>query len=64
MLPSQGLLQPVFRGVPDWLTGGPFGLEASVLGLICVMVAFILLYKWNGAKEASITDKKLKSGKS
>lgn len=27
-----GLLQPIFRGVPDWLTGGPFGLEASVLG--------------------------------
>lgn len=49
-----GLLQPVFRGAPDWLTGGPFGREASVPGLICVGVALSLLYKWNGAQEASL----------
>lgn len=49
-----GLLTPLFRGAPDWLTGGQFGLEASVPGLICVVVTFILLSKWKGAKETSI----------
>lgn len=49
-----GLLTPIFRDAPDWLTGGQFGLEASVPGLICVVVTFILLCKWQGAKETSI----------
>lgn len=46
-----GLLQPVIRDVPVWLTGGAFGLEASVFGLIGVAAAFILLYRWHGARE-------------
>lgn len=41
-----GLLKPTIAEVPDWLTGGAFGLEASVLGLIFVVIALILLYKW------------------
>lgn len=49
-----GLLKPVFRDAPDWLAGGPFGLEATIFGLICIVMTFILLYKWKGAKEASI----------
>ncbi len=48
-----GLLQPVFRAAPAWLTGGTFGLEASVPGFIGVVVTLILLYKWNGSREAS-----------
>ncbi len=46
-----GLLQPVFRDAPSWLTGRPFGLEASVPGLIGVVIAFILLYRWSGRKK-------------
>jgi hypothetical protein len=42
-----GLLKPVFREASVWLTGGQFGLEASALGLICLVVTLILLYKWN-----------------
>jgi uncharacterized protein len=41
-----GLLKPVFSGVPEWVTGGQFGLEASVFGLFFVVVTLILLYKW------------------
>lgn len=52
-----GLFHPIFRGVPDWLTGGPFGLEGSVPGLVCVVVVFILLYTWNGTRESSPLDK-------
>ncbi len=41
---QSGLLRTVFGGYPEWLTGGQFGLEASIFGLICVFVAFLLLY--------------------
>ena len=40
------LLKPVFHNAPQWLTGGSFGLEASVPGLIFVIISIILLYKW------------------
>lgn len=43
---QSGLLSPIFAGVSEWLTGGQFGLEASVPGLICVVGMLILLYKW------------------
>jgi membrane protease YdiL (CAAX protease family) len=41
-----GMLRPVFGNYPDWLTGGAFGLEASLPGLVCVIVAGVLLYRW------------------
>lgn len=44
---QSGLLTPIFSEIPEWLTGGQFGLEASIPGLICVVVTLILLYKWN-----------------
>lgn len=42
-------LKPIFNEAPQWLTGGFFGLEASVPGLICVVVAIVFLYKWKPA---------------
>jgi membrane protease YdiL (CAAX protease family) len=39
-----GLLKPVFGAAPAWLTGGQFGLEASLPGLICVVIALLVLY--------------------
>lgn len=41
-----GLLKLVISEVPVWLTGGQFGLEASIFGLVCVVITLILLYKW------------------
>jgi uncharacterized protein len=38
-----GLLTPSFSWAPQWLTGGAFGLEASLPGLICVVIGVILL---------------------
>ncbi|MBL0341272.1 MAG: CPBP family intramembrane metalloprotease [Bacteroidetes bacterium] len=43
-----GLLKPIFNEAPQWLTGGSFGLEASVPGLICVMLALVLMGIWRG----------------
>ena len=43
---QSGLLMPIFTDVPEWLTGGAFGLEASIFGLLFVVLALILLYHW------------------
>jgi uncharacterized protein len=42
---EQGLLTPTLNG-PDWLTGGAFGLEASVPGLVCVIGIAVALWRW------------------
>ena len=41
---QSGLLIPIFREAPVWLTGGQFGLETSLPGLICVVIALFMLY--------------------
>ena len=43
---EQSLFKAVFEQCPDWLNGGAFGLEASVPGLISVIITTILLYRW------------------
>ena len=40
------LLRPVFSNASQWLTGGSFGLEASVPGLVCVIGFTFILYRW------------------
>ena len=40
-----GLLKPVIGEAPAWLIGGQFGLEASLPGLICVVIMLFMLYK-------------------
>lgn len=42
------LLLPVFGDAPIWLTGGNFGLEGSVVGLVGVIVLAVALGKWKG----------------
>lgn len=41
-----GLLAPRLATGMDWITGGAFGLEASVPGLLCVIVTTIALHRW------------------
>lgn len=43
---EESFLRPVFYGAPGWLTGGNFGLEASIPGLIAVVIIIIVLNKW------------------
>lgn len=45
---AKGLLQPVFHSRPEWLTGGTFGLEASLPCAVVCLVAVILLARWKG----------------
>lgn len=42
-----GLLKPTPSG-PEWLTGGAFGLEASVPGLLCVAALTLWLLRQQG----------------
>ncbi|CAN5390135.1 hypothetical protein BH10BAC3_BH10BAC3_19820 [soil metagenome] len=41
-----GFFKPVIKKSANWLTGGSFGLEASLPGLVCVVITIIILYKW------------------
>ncbi len=41
-----GWLTPVMAGDQPWLTGGAFGLEASVPGFVSVVVMTVLLWAW------------------
>lgn len=41
-----GLWRPIVGDVSNWLTGGAFGLEASLPGLVCVIAALFGLYRW------------------
>lgn len=42
-------LKPIFNEAPQWLIGSSFGLEASVPGLICVVISIVFLYRWKPA---------------
>jgi uncharacterized protein len=45
---QSGLLIPFFGNAPAWLTGGQFGLEASLSGLMCVVIALFMFYLKTG----------------
>lgn len=47
---TPGLWTPVFHGQPDWLTGGSFGLEASLPCALLCSGAIVLLALWKGSR--------------
>jgi membrane protease YdiL (CAAX protease family) len=46
---SHGLWMPVFQQRPAWLTGGAFGLEASVAATAVEALAILMLVRWKGS---------------
>ncbi|MBV5314572.1 MAG: CPBP family intramembrane metalloprotease [Prolixibacteraceae bacterium] len=46
-----GLLKPGFDNAPVWLSGGDFGIEASLFGLTFVILISVFLYLWNPQKD-------------
>lgn len=40
-------LRPQFKQAPDWLTGGAFGLEASLPGFFILFIVTVVFYFWN-----------------
>jgi hypothetical protein len=49
---QRGWIHPVFQGKPEWVSGGAFGLEASIFGVVAVLVGIALLWKWKGSATA------------
>jgi hypothetical protein len=49
---QHGWLRPTLQGRPEWVSGGAFGLEASVFGVAVVLLAIFLLWTWKGRGEA------------
>ena len=47
---AKGLWTPVFHGKPEWLTGGTFGLEASLPCALLCGAAILGLWRWRGSK--------------
>lgn len=45
---EQGLLAPHLANGMTWLTGGSFGLEASLPGLVAVIILLVILVRWRG----------------
>jgi membrane protease YdiL (CAAX protease family) len=45
---AKGLLQPVFHGKAEWITGGAFGLEASLPCVLVCGAAIVALLVWKG----------------
>lgn len=48
-----GILKPQFSQAPEWLTGGAFGLEASLVGLITLIVITGSFYIWYPSEKLS-----------
>lgn len=48
-----GILKPRFVRAPEWLTGGAFGLEASLVGLIVMVTLTAVFYIWYPSKASS-----------
>src|SRR5205085_6410380 len=43
-----GWLHPVLQQMPGWITGGKFGPEASLGGVIADVVMLAVIWKWVG----------------
>lgn len=48
------LLKPVFGNAPIWISGGDFGIEASIGGMFFVVLITISLYCWYPPKKVNI----------
>ncbi len=58
---QSSLLNPVLTNAPVWLTGGSFGLEASVPGLVCVVLTTYILYRWRSTSVGITHDQPVQS---
>jgi membrane protease YdiL (CAAX protease family) len=47
---QHGLWVPTYNGQPEWLTGGAFGLEASIVCVIVLLLVVLGLARWRGVK--------------
>jgi membrane protease YdiL (CAAX protease family) len=52
-----GFFKPIFAaGKPEWLSGGAFGLEASLPDILVCILAILAIWVWKGRPAAAETD--------
>ena len=44
-----GWFHPLLQDRPEWVTGGPFGPEASIFAVVVDVLLIVVLWKWKGA---------------
>lgn len=50
---EQSLFKAFSDKCPIWLNGGPFGLEASILGLLTVILITTIFYRWKAPEKGN-----------
>jgi uncharacterized protein len=53
---APGFLRVIFHGRPLWLTGGDFGLEASLPCALLCLALILALARWKGTAPATVED--------
>jgi len=43
-----GWFHPLLQDLPEWVTGGRFGPEASIFAVVADVLLIVLLWKWKG----------------
>ncbi|MCP3063799.1 CPBP family intramembrane metalloprotease [Myxococcus sp. K38C18041901] len=51
----KGFWTPVYLDRPEWLTGGEYGLEGSVIGVVLLLVAVVAMALWKGTASADVS---------
>lgn len=51
---TAGLFASALTDAPQWLTGGAFGLEASILSPLCSLLVLWLLWRWRGNRPQQV----------
>jgi uncharacterized protein len=49
-----GWFRPLLQDGPEWVTGGRFGLEASVFAVVVDALMILVLWKWKGSAPATV----------
>lgn len=49
----EGWFRPVFQQQAEWLSGGHFGPEASIFGVLVDLIVIALLWRWKGLEAPS-----------
>ena len=49
---QQGIFEPVVANMPEWLTGGSFGPEATIFAVVSEVIMLVILWRWKGTTAA------------
>jgi membrane protease YdiL (CAAX protease family) len=57
-----GWFRPLLQDLPEWMTGGRFGPEASVFAVVVDGVLIAVLWRWKGSSEHRVTTSSVVAG--